>query len=214
PEKTIEETDPHELIWIREKFHNGYSGKKTVIFGHTPTNYLHKEDNFTVFFGDNNIIGIDGGAVYGGQLNCLELHSFHVYHIPAERQKEEKKLSAYKALIPERIFFGGIDAIVQLLKEEKIDVIYDLRAEVNGALASEKSVHQPLLDDAEQQHESIKEAVNKVVKAYNEGKNIYFHCNTGRGRAGTVATATLLELQKATSVDEAEQITNEIRPEM
>ena len=82
PEKEIEETDPYELIWIRDIFHNGYAGEKTIIFGHTPSKNLHNDDkNHSVFFGDNNIIGIDGAAVYGGQLNCLELPDRKVYAV-------------------------------------------------------------------------------------------------------------------------------------
>lgn len=118
----------------------------------------------------------------------------------------------YQELIPNRIFIGGIDAIDELLSNETIDVIYDLRAEVKGPLSSRISIHQPIVDDAEQQDESIKMAVKEVVDAYHAGKNVYFHCNTGRGRAGTIATAALLELGLAQSVDEAEQQAKEIRP--
>ena len=49
------------------------------------------------------------------------------------------------------------------------------------------------------------------MDAYHAGKNVYFHCNTGRGRAGTIATATLLELELANTVEEAEQKAKEIR---
>lgn len=118
----------------------------------------------------------------------------------------------YEALVPNRIFIGGIDAIDELLTQEKVDVIYDLRAEVKGPLSSDKSIHQPIVDEAEHQDESIKKAVKAVVDAYHAGKNVYFHCNTGRGRAGTVATATLLELELANSIEEAEQKAKEIRP--
>ena len=120
----------------------------------------------------------------------------------------------YEALIPGRIFIGGIDAIDDLLGNEKIDVIYDLRAEVNDPLSSDISVHQPILDEAEHQDESIKAAVKEVVNAYHAGKSVYFHCNTGRGRAGTIAAATLLELKLADSVDDAEQKAKEIRPQI
>ena len=41
----------------------------------------------------------------------------------------------YGELIPNRIFTGGIDAIDELLANEKIDVIYDLRAEVMDPLS-------------------------------------------------------------------------------
>jgi protein-tyrosine phosphatase len=123
------------------------------------------------------------------------------------------KNKPYKALVTDRIFFGGVDAIDELLAHEKIDVIYDLRAEVEGPLPSDISIHQPLLDDAAEQDNSIREAVNKVMEAYKEGKNVYFHCNTGRGRGGTLAAATLLELGKAENVEEAELMTQAIRPE-
>lgn len=80
PGTPVSETDPHTLMWIRDEFHTGYSGKKIVIFGHTSTDTLYGDsDNFHVYFGVNRIIGIDGGAVYGGQLNCLELPSQAVY---------------------------------------------------------------------------------------------------------------------------------------
>ncbi|MBH0330300.1 MULTISPECIES: metallophosphoesterase family protein [Brevibacillus] len=79
PETPVAETDPYLLMWIRDEFHKGYQGEKTVIFGHTPTNYLHGKHD--VFYGENKIIGIDGGAVYGGRLHCLELPSRKVYSV-------------------------------------------------------------------------------------------------------------------------------------
>ncbi|MCR8985682.1 serine/threonine protein phosphatase [Brevibacillus laterosporus] len=81
PDKSLDEMDEQEMIWIREEFHNGYAGEKTVIFGHTSTNYLHADGSTDVYFGKNKIIGIDGGCVYGGKLHCLELPSRKVYTI-------------------------------------------------------------------------------------------------------------------------------------
>lgn len=82
PNVPVCESDPYTLVWIRDEFHRGYNGEKIVIFGHTPTTLLHKEKRkYEVFFGVNRIIGIDGGAVYGGQLNCLELPSQKVYSV-------------------------------------------------------------------------------------------------------------------------------------
>lgn len=120
----------------------------------------------------------------------------------------------YQELIPNRIFIGGVDAIEDLLESEKIDVIYDLRAKLKDEPSSDISVHQPIVDEEENQDESIKAAVKEVIDSYHAGKNIYFHCNTGRGRAGTIATATLLELGLATSVDEAEQKAKAIREQI
>lgn len=118
----------------------------------------------------------------------------------------------YEPLIPGRIFVGGVDAIDDLLENEAIDVIYDLRAEVKGDLPSEKSIHQPIVDEAANQEQSIQKSTKAVMDAYHEGKNIYFHCNTGRGRGGTIATAVLLELEKAKTVEEAEKLVTAIRP--
>ncbi|MCO7174557.1 metallophosphoesterase family protein [Sporolactobacillus kofuensis] len=79
PQKAINETDDQTFLWIRSPFFDGYHGDKTVIFGHTPTMNLH--DTNDVYFGTNNIIGIDGGCVFGGQLNCLELPSKVIYSV-------------------------------------------------------------------------------------------------------------------------------------
>lgn len=116
----------------------------------------------------------------------------------------------YEALIPGRIFVGGVDAIDTLLDKEEIDVIYDLRGTVEGALPSNKSIHQPLIDGEEEK--SIQKAVQAVINDYQKGKNIYFHCNTGRGRGGTIAAAVLLELDEAKSVEESEEKVKSIRP--
>lgn len=211
PKMAIEETDPYRLMWIRDEFFEHYQGDQTVIFGHTPTPNLHKMKGvFTVFFGDNHIIGIDGGAVYGGQLNCLVLPTMDVYSVRKEGFIMPR--NNYEPLIPGRIFIGGVDAIDQLLEQEEIDVIYDLRAEVKADLSSEKSVHQPIVDEAANQEQSIKEATKAVMDAYHAGKNIYFHCNTGRGRGGAIATAVLLELEQAKTVEEAEEQVKVIRP--
>lgn len=118
----------------------------------------------------------------------------------------------YEPLIPGRIFVGGVDAIDDLLTEEEIDVIVDLRAEVKGSLPNEKSIHQPIVDDAAHQEASIRQATKTVMDAYHAGKNVYFHCNTGRGRGGTIATAVLLELGQAETVEEAEDKVKTIRP--
>lgn len=73
PDTPVQKTDPHTFLCIRELFYEKYSGDKTVIFGHTPTSAIRQEKNHDIYFGENNIIGIDGAATYGGQLNCLEL---------------------------------------------------------------------------------------------------------------------------------------------
>lgn len=61
----LAEQDPHDLIWIRQEFiYSDFDHGKTVVFGHTPVSRPLIRPNK---------IGIDTGAVYGGQLTCLEL---------------------------------------------------------------------------------------------------------------------------------------------
>ncbi|NGZ77600.1 metallophosphoesterase family protein [Saccharibacillus alkalitolerans] len=85
PGKTAAESDPSELLWIREEFHLGYGGAKTVVFGHTPTRLLHRDpDNDGLYYGSNRIIGIDGGAVFGGQLNALSVENGEVFYVKSE----------------------------------------------------------------------------------------------------------------------------------
>jgi protein-tyrosine phosphatase len=119
----------------------------------------------------------------------------------------------YHALIDDRIFVGGIADVQRAIEDEKIDVVYDLRAEV-AASSSEISKHQPIVDDGEFQDESIRTGVKQIVQDYQDGKKIFFHCNSGRGRAGTMAVATLMELRLADSIEEAEARVKMDRPEV
>ena len=86
PMKRVSESEPYTLMWIRNEFHNGYSGEKVIVFGHTETKTLHGSEDCGVYFGSNRIIGIDGGAVYGGQLNCLELPRLEVLKIERDKR--------------------------------------------------------------------------------------------------------------------------------
>lgn len=91
PEQAIETTDPYRLMWIRQEFHDHYKGDQTVIFGHTPTPNLHKvKGDFSIYFGENNIIVIDGGAVYSGQLNCLCLPKMESFSVDSKNNRSEK----------------------------------------------------------------------------------------------------------------------------
>lgn len=120
----------------------------------------------------------------------------------------------YEALVSNRIFVGGVDGVEDLLANEKVDVIFDLRVTQKDHPAEKLRVHQPIADESSDQDISIKKAVDEVVKAYNEGKNVYFHCTSGRGRAGTLAVATLMELGLAETVEEAENKAKAIRPKI
>lgn len=81
-----------DLIWIREGFYDQKNNTgKTIIFGHTVTSSLHRERlNFDIWQSGDGLIGIDGGAVYGGRLHGLVLSKEGVekhYFLSNERFK-------------------------------------------------------------------------------------------------------------------------------
>lgn len=117
----------------------------------------------------------------------------------------------YQALIKDRIFIGGVADIKDMMENEQVDVIYDLRAEMPTEESLYNRVHAPIVDDADRQDESVKAVINQVLKDYKEGKKVYFHCSGGRNRTGTVAIGTLLELGEAKTIEEAENKAKSIR---
>lgn len=79
------ETPVHEMVWIRDVFFNFPTniGNKKIVFGHTPTIKLHESKE--IWFTEDKI-GIDGGCVYGHQLNCLEISllGYKTYSVPSK----------------------------------------------------------------------------------------------------------------------------------
>jgi protein-tyrosine phosphatase len=120
----------------------------------------------------------------------------------------------YHELFKDRIYIGGADDVNDLMENEKVDIVFDLRAEAPTEEAKYNRVHSPIVDDADYQDESVKKSIDKVVSAYNEGKNVYFHCQGGSNRTGTVAIGTLLALGKADTIKEAEEIAKKARPKI
>lgn len=66
------DTDPKDLVWIRDRFYSSARvWDKTVIFGHTPTQYLGLPLGRIFVDTQRRLMGIDTGAVYGGKLTCV-----------------------------------------------------------------------------------------------------------------------------------------------
>lgn len=62
------------------------------------------------------------------------------------------------------------------------------------------------------QAELFNKAIDYVVDACRSGNNVGFHCGGGKGRTGAVAIGTLLRLDKAQTIEEAETMTKAILP--
>lgn len=78
--KNIENQNKNDMIWIREEFYRSpVKWSKTVLFGHTPTPYLHNSDS--VYFDESrNIIGLDTNAMSEGfPLTCLRWPDRKIY---------------------------------------------------------------------------------------------------------------------------------------
>lgn len=122
-------------------------------------------------------------------------------------------MTNYSELISEKIYIGGADAAEEVAQKEKIDIIYDLRAEAKerGELSTPQSISLPLIEDAGGQAKSIKQIAEQIVSDLDNGKSIYFHCQGGSGRTGTIAAAVLLEMGRASSVEDAIQQAQRVR---
>lgn len=68
--KDWHQTSEHDLVWIRQPFHDGKNttGKK-IVFGHSITPSLYGDMQTTALWQSDDKIGLDGGAVYGGSLH-------------------------------------------------------------------------------------------------------------------------------------------------
>lgn len=63
-----------EMVWSRTFPYKKKEFGKRVFFGHTPTPYLHEEENYNIWVNEKgDKVCIDGGVVFGGQLNALRL---------------------------------------------------------------------------------------------------------------------------------------------
>lgn len=81
------ETTAQDFIWIRKHYLIENKTPYINIFGHTPTKYIHKRDDVWLSE-DKKYIAIDGGCVFGGQLNAVLLNPqgqlLHVYCVQSD----------------------------------------------------------------------------------------------------------------------------------
>lgn len=93
PDKGLYEQTEEECAWMREYFFMSKGlENKTIIFGHTPTNYLHQHPSFDIWVDPifHDKIGIDGGLgpFEEGQLNCLCLNTKEVFVIKKSEMED------------------------------------------------------------------------------------------------------------------------------
>ncbi|MDQ0873106.1 protein-tyrosine phosphatase [Paenibacillus sp. V4I3] len=122
----------------------------------------------------------------------------------------------YQALIEDKIYFGGASDVEDMVKNENVEVIVDLRGEATECAfpaGNVEWIQVPLGDNAEgPQDQLFQQAIDHVVEAYKSGKKVGFHCGGGKGRTGAVAIGTLITLGLSQTIEEAEKIAQSIRP--
>lgn len=126
-------------------------------------------------------------------------------------------MSNYHELIKGKVFIGGADVAVQAIKEQGITDVFDLREngeKQEGFPETTTRHHYPIMEDRDDQEDFIKAAILAVTKAVQSDKKVFFHCAGGRNRTGTVATALLINLNEATTLEEAEKLAMERRPDI
>jgi len=75
----LEQQKEEDLLWIREKFYNGYTGTAEIIVGHTPTEYIEPNRNFPMVL-DNHITLLDTGSFLPkGRISCVDVLSGTFY---------------------------------------------------------------------------------------------------------------------------------------
>lgn len=126
-------------------------------------------------------------------------------------------MANYHELIKGKVYIGGENALLEALQEQEISDVFDLRDTGTKGEGFPEDVtrhHFPIAEDESGQENSVQAAIQAVTAAVNSGKTVYFHCAGGRNRTGTVATGVLLELGHAATVEEAESLAKEKRPDI
>ncbi|WP_245622916.1 protein-tyrosine phosphatase family protein [Lysinibacillus contaminans] len=124
----------------------------------------------------------------------------------------------YDVLVKDRLYFGGAKDAEAAFDNEAVDMVIDVR--VNGLTDEEQEAigymykHLPIVEEEQAVAASIDTVTKEITAAYHAGKKVYFHCGSGGGRAGVAATAVLMELGLAASLEEAESAVKEVRPQV
>ncbi|QSB11857.1 dual specificity protein phosphatase family protein [Lysinibacillus fusiformis] len=124
----------------------------------------------------------------------------------------------YDVLVKDQLFFGGAKDAEAAFTQESVDVVIDVR--VQGLSLQEQETvpysykHMPIADEDSEVASSIQQVAKEVALAYETGQKVYVHCGSGGGRAGVAATAVLMELGMANSLEEAEAAVKTARPQV
>ena len=75
PNKSFEEQTEEDLLWIREKFYNGYRGAAHVICGHTPTPFIERNRYYPILLWNKITLMDTGSFMTDGKISCIDILS-------------------------------------------------------------------------------------------------------------------------------------------
>ena len=79
PKKPLDQQEAEDLLWIREKFYNGYKGAAHIICGHTPTPFVKRDWYYPIRL-PNKITMMDTGSfMKNGKISCIDILSDKIW---------------------------------------------------------------------------------------------------------------------------------------
>ncbi len=75
PNKPFKEQDEEDLLWIREKFYNGYKGSANIICGHTPTPFIERNRYYPIKLWNKITLMDTGSFMRDGKISCMDILS-------------------------------------------------------------------------------------------------------------------------------------------
>lgn len=79
PNTPLEKQTDEWLLWIREKFYNGYRGSAHVICGHTPTPFIEHERYYPIILPNKITLMDTGSFMPRGKISCIDVLSGKIW---------------------------------------------------------------------------------------------------------------------------------------
>lgn len=145
-----------DFLWIRDHYLQPNTTPYVNVFGHTPTRQIHKSDDIWVSE-DGKYIGIDGGCVFGGQLNALLITKegtiIHQYCVDNGAAKRKEKIATQEYFFLNQTFEGILLNIQQKLNLSNAEMAHRLEVDqryleyiLNRKVNANRAMHQQVYD--------------------------------------------------------------------
>ncbi|MCR5833785.1 MAG: metallophosphoesterase [Selenomonadaceae bacterium] len=73
PNVPLAEQNEESLLWIREKFYNGYNGSANIVCGHTPTSFIEDNCYYPILLPNKITLMDTGSFLPDGKISCIDV---------------------------------------------------------------------------------------------------------------------------------------------